>query len=108
MDLSHELPIVHQSLNIHITSKAITLSPSNKPHKYCLIFLHGFAQSIQHVLRAFVSPELLNLLSDFKIYIPQAPKRPSTLMGTDVFSWYDQEKEPTVSIYLISRILIFI
>lgn len=101
MDPSHELPelsTVYQTLNIKITKDSITLSPSNKPHKYCLIFLHGFAMQIQSFLRVFLSPELIGLLNDFKIYIPQAPLRFSTQFNKHVFSWYNLEQESTVFI----------
>ncbi len=92
--------IQQQTLNIQITEKGITLLPLNKPHKYCLIFLHGFAMPVSKFLNIFLSPEMLGLLSDFKICIPQAPKRAHGPQGASVkrfYSWYDPEDRSTVN-----------
>jgi len=89
-----------QTLNIQITEKGITLLPLNKPHKYCLIFLHGFAMPVSKFLNVFLSPEMLSLLSDFKICIPQAPKRAHGPQGKSVkrfYSWYDPDDRSTVN-----------
>jgi len=101
---------LHQTLNIQLTSNSITLSPINKPHKYCLIFLHGYGMPINRFLNVFLTPELLGLLDDFKIFIPQAPKGPITDIepsDDDLFSWYNRTNESTViSLYLLAFIYI--
>ena len=91
---------LHQTLNIRLTSDSITLSPVNKPHKYCLIFLHGYGMPVNRFLSLFLSPELLGLLEDFKVYIPQAPKGPITdnePSDSDLFSWYNRHDKSTVN-----------
>ena len=77
-----------------------TLPPVNKPHKYCLIFLHGYGMPVNRFLSLFLSPELLGLLEDFKVYIPQAPKGPITdnePSDSDLFSWYNRHDKSTVN-----------
>jgi len=91
----------HQSLSVQLTDKGITLLPSHKQHKYCLIFLHGFGMPVSKFLNVFLSPEMLNLLSDFKVYIPQAPKRAHGKQSQDdsvprYYSWYDMEDRSTL------------
>jgi len=67
----------------------MTLSPANKPHQYSLIFLHGLEMSAYRLSSVFLSDPLIYLLDDFKIHIPQAPKRPIAMNGGRIGeSWF--------------------
>ena len=80
---------ISQKITIEQTSKGVTLTPFNRPYKYYLIFLHGYGMEVSKFFSAFLSPELLPLLDDFKIYLPQAPKR--------IPQNKDDDEPPTVS-----------
>jgi len=89
-----------QNFTIEQTSKGVTLAPFNRPYKYYLIFLHGYGMQVSKFFSAFLSPELLPLLDDFKIYIPQAPKRIPQNKDDDeppTFSWFNYRDINTVN-----------
>ena len=98
-----------QNFTIDQTDRGLTLTPYKKPYKYCLVFLHGYGMTVSKFFSVFLSPELLELLDDFKIYIPQAPKRIPQNKDDDeppTFSWFSFRDINTVNIIIDEKITI--
>lgn len=88
-----------QVVNIELSETCLTLSPIYQPYKYALIFLHGIGMNVQKFFDVFLCKEMIGLLNDFKIIIPQAPLRPiAMLQGKLGFSWYNPKLPETVII----------
>jgi len=89
-----------QNFTIDQTEKGLTLTPYNKQYKYCLVFLHGYGMTVSKFFSVFLSAELLELLNDFKIYIPQAPRRIPQNKEDDepaTFSWFSYRDVNTLN-----------
>jgi len=80
---------VKVNMKVDITDKQLVLSPADGNHKYCLIFLHGLGMTVQKFFNFFLSEEMINLLSDFKIVLPQAPQVPVTVEKRTTYSWFN-------------------
>ena len=77
------------NIKVEYNEIGLVLSPSDKNHEYCLIWLHGLDYYPQRFLNFFLSEELIKLTHNFKIVIPQGPIKHSTLMKKETVSWYD-------------------
>jgi hypothetical protein len=76
-------------ISIELTAQCLTLSPKGKKTSYSLIFLHGIGMSIQKFFDVFLCKEVIGLLQDFKIIVPQAPTRSIEMFGgKDGPSWF--------------------
>lgn len=80
---------IKTNVSIEYADTTLILSPSNGKYKYCLIWLHGLAYFPHRFLNFFLTEQLIGLLDDFKIVIPQSPIRTCTLMKAETCSWYD-------------------
>lgn len=81
---------VQLNLNIEVSDKRLVLAPADGNYKYCLVWLHGMNMSVQKFYNVFLSEEMIGLLKDFKIILPQAPIAPVTVEGGKaVFSWFN-------------------
>jgi len=88
--------LISKNINIQLSNSFLSLAPANKPHKYSLIFLHGLEMQAQRLSSVFLVDPIINLLDDFKIFIPQAPKRHIAMYGGRVgTSWFTPDI-PTV------------
>jgi len=81
---------IKKKVTIEMTEDCIILQPGDNKYKYCLVFLHGINMNIQKFFYVFLSRELIGIMDDFKVVIPQAPKRVMTVSkGKTEYSWYD-------------------
>jgi Phospholipase/Carboxylesterase. len=86
-----------KAINIDLNESRLILSATNQIHKYSFIFLHGIGMNIQKFFEVFLSKDLIGLLDDFKIIIPQAPIRPVAMwQGKLDYSWYNKDDISTV------------
>ena len=65
------------------------MAPASGTYKYSLIWLHGMNMQVQKFYNIFLSDEMINLLADFRIILPQAPVAPVTVEGKSVYSWFN-------------------
>ena len=92
--------LISKNINVKLSPSFLTLSPAEKPHKYSFIFLHGLEMSVPRLSSVFLSDPMINLLDDFKVFIPQAPKRHIAMFGGRVgTSWFTPDI-PTVSFFI--------
>lgn len=78
-------------ISIEQTDDLLVFKPSNGKHKYSLVFVHGRGMEIDRFYSVFLSESFINLLSDTRIVIPQAPLRKiKALNDLELFSWYDR------------------
>lgn len=100
-------PHILRHVSIQWDNDALTITPTQKPYKYCLIFLQGRNMFVGHFLNVFLTPPLLELFTDFKIVFPIPGKRPFEVKPgviRDVYSWYDHTQPHTVKIiYIVCR-----
>jgi predicted esterase len=80
---------VQLNLSIEVSDKRLILAPADGNYKYCLVWLHGLNMSVQKFYNVFLSEQLIGLLKDFKIILPQAPIAPVTVEKKSVFSWFN-------------------
>lgn len=80
---------IHIKIGIDVTDKVLILTPASGTYKYSLIWLHGMNMQVQKFYNIFLSDELIHLLSDFKVILPQAPTAPVRVEGKAVPSWFD-------------------
>ena len=80
---------INLKVHIKLNRSQLVLSPVNKAYKYCLIWLHGLNMSVQDFFSLFLAEDLIGLLTDTKIVIPQAPKAFVNVEGREVFSWFN-------------------
>ncbi len=74
---------------IETIGDTLVLKPGSENYKYCLVWLHGLGYYPQRFLNFFLTQQLIELLKDFKIVIPQAPVRKCTIATAETCSWYD-------------------
>ena len=80
---------VNVNMKVEITDKQLVLLPADGNYKYCLVFLHGLGMTVQKFFNFFLCEEMINLLTDFKIILPQAPIVPVTIEKRSTFSWFN-------------------
>jgi len=80
---------VNLNVKVEIAENKLVLSPGIGTYKYCFIFLHGLGMPVQRFYNFFLSEELINLMTDFKIVLPQAPIAHVTLEKKPTYSWFN-------------------
>lgn len=77
-------------INIKSTPERLVIQPEDGKYKYCLVFIHGLLMPVEDCYPFLLSKEMIGLLKDFKIVVPQAPVSPVTIEnGKRVYSWFD-------------------
>ena len=80
---------IKMNVIIEMVGDTLILQPGDGDYKYCLVWLHGLDYYPQRFLNFFLTQQLIGLLKDFKIVIPQAPIRKCTIAQKQTCSWYD-------------------
>ena len=81
---------INLDIKVELSKKSLIIKPGNGQHKYTLIWLHGLTMSVEKFYNFFFSEEMIHLLEDFKVILPQSPIAPVTMEGgKHTFSWFD-------------------
>ena len=68
-------------ISIELNHEVCYLKPRKNKHKYTFIYFAGFGVRASISIENFLCPEMIDLLTDMKVVLPQSPFGKVTMMG---------------------------